>query len=376
MKKTVTALVLALTMSLGLCVSASAASFVPDDVTYQNLNGQQLAIKTFTLLPNQDPASLMEPDFDFDGFHYVYSSIVKEEQIFDEQKEHTETVTVNTDSKDLEDILAELKPTIEYDDGTASGTLALDHSTLKTEAAGYKKSSYTVTATKTYTGFDRNDSSYIDKTVEKNGRTLSLSNITWAVESTALVGDDLVPATYSAVATYSGKASSTVATGYITTVDYTGVISSAGVSSIKYTVTYLGTPIVIEEEETISPVIPVLLIAALTAGGAVLLFALFIRKNTTVYEATGNGNEYDKCGRLRLKVKNPELRIDSLKNVPEGMIAIEINEKTAKKLFGKRIGVRYYDNIQPHTVGTVSGPYWFKMNIGAAPVEMNEEAAK
>ena len=32
MKKRVTALVLALALSLGMCVSASAASFVPDDV--------------------------------------------------------------------------------------------------------------------------------------------------------------------------------------------------------------------------------------------------------------------------------------------------------------------------------------------------------
>ena len=50
MKKRVTALVLALALSLGMCVSASAASFVPDDVTYQNLNGQQLAIKVYTLI--------------------------------------------------------------------------------------------------------------------------------------------------------------------------------------------------------------------------------------------------------------------------------------------------------------------------------------
>ena len=168
----------------------------------------------------------------------------------------------------------------------------------------------------------------------------------------------------------------TVATGYITTADYTGVISSAGVASIEYTVTYLGTPIVVEEEETISPIIPILLIVTIITGGAVLLFALLLRKNTTVYAATGNGNEYDKCGCLRLKVKTPELRIDSLKNVPEGVIAIEVNEKTAKKLFGKRIGVRYYDTIKSHTVGTVSGPYWFKMDVGAAPVELNEEAER
>ena len=218
-------LVVAVSMTMG----ASAASYIPDDVTYQNLNGQQLAIKTYTLLPDQDPSDLYEDDFEYDGFLYSMSDIVKEEQRYQEENAHTEVVTVTTASKNLEDILVELKPTIEYDDGVSSGTLSLDHSTLKTEAAGYKRSSYTVTATKNYTGLDRNDSSYIDKTVEKNGRTLSLSNVTWSVESTALVGDELVPATYSAVATYSGPASSTVATGYITTAEYKGTVVSSGI---------------------------------------------------------------------------------------------------------------------------------------------------
>ena len=243
MKKRITSLMLILVVAVSMTMGASAASYIPDDVTYQNLNGQQLAIKTYTLLPDQDPSDLYEDDFEYDGFLYSMSDIVKEEQRYQEENAHTEVVTVTTASKNLEDILAELKPTIEYDDGVSSGTLSLDHSTLKTEAAGYKRSSYTVTATKNYTGLDRNDSSYIDKTVEKNGRTLSLSNVTWSVESTALVGDELVPATYSAVATYSGPASSTVATGYITTAEYKGTVVSSGISSILYTVTYLGTKI-------------------------------------------------------------------------------------------------------------------------------------
>ena len=374
MKKKIIALGLTLIMSMSLAMSASAASYVPDDITYQNLNGQQMAVKIYTLLPDQDPADLMESDFEYDGYTYTYHDMIKAEQTFDEQTLHTETVTVTTETKNLEDILAALKPTIEYEDDSASGTLALDHSTLKTEAAGYKNSSYTVTATKNYTGLARNDSSLIDKTVLKNGRTLSLSNVTWSVESTALVGDELVPATYSAVATYSAAASSKVATGYITTADYTGTITASGISSIQYTVTYIGTPIVEETDMT--------MVAAI-AGSALILLAILLlilsllRKNTTVYASTGKGTEYDKCGKLKLKVKDPELRIDRLKNVPEGVIAIEVDEKVAKKLFGKNIGIRYYDQIFSHTVGTVNGPYWFKVDVGAAPsttqTEIQEE---
>lgn len=371
MKKAICSLALALSLCMSLGVSASAASYVADDINYQNLNGQQQAIMVYTLLPDQQPEDLIEQDFEYDGYLYAYSGMTKQEQTFNEEKLHTETITVNTGSKDLKDILAELKPTIEFDDGTSQGILSLDHETIKTEAAGYKTSSYTVTATKNFTGLASNDSSLIDPTAVKNGRTLSLSNITWSVESTALVGDALVPATYSAVATYSGTASSTVATGYITTAEYTGKVTASGISSIKYTVTYIGTPILVEEPDTeISAPMAIggLIVIAVLCGGVLFLILRF-RKNTTVYKSTGEDNEYDKCGKLSLKVRNPELRIDHLKDVPSGVIAIEVDEGVAKKLFGKKISVRYYDRIMTHTVGTVNGPYWFKMDVGEAPVE-------
>lgn len=375
MRKPFMALILAITLCLGLGVSASAANYVADDIIYQNLNGQQLAIKVYTLLPEQNPEDLVEEDFEYDGYHYAYSSTTKEEQTYSEENLHTETVTVTTSSKNMEEILAELKPTIEYDDGVASGTLALDHSTIQTEVAGYKDSSYVVTATKNYTGLDRNDTSYIDKTVVKDGRTLSLSNVTWSVESTALVGDELVPATYAAVATYSGTAYSKTATGYITTADYVGTVRTSGISSIKYTVTYLGTEIIVEPEGPTPQVLAVGIFAAvLLAAAAVLLISMLLRKNCTVYAATGKGNEYEKCGRLLLRAKRPELRIDSLKNMPEGVIAIEIDEAIAKKLFGRTINIRYFSETFNHTVGTVNGAYWFKVDVGSAPDDEEEQS--
>lgn len=375
MKKRITSLMLVLIVAASMTMGVCAASYIPDDVTYQNLNGQQLAIKTYTLLPDQDPADLYEDDFEHDGFLYSMSDIVKDEQHYQEENTHTEVVTVTTSGKNLEEILAELKPTIEYDDGVSSGTLSLDHSTIKTEAAGYKRSSYTVTATKNYTGLDRNDSSYIDKTVEKNGRTLSLSNVTWSVESTALVGDELVPATYSAVATYSGAASSNVATGYITTAEYKGTIVSSGISSILYTVTYLGTRTApAKAEPTFKGVILMIsMIGGTALMAALLFFSLSRRKNTTVYKATGKGNEYEKCGRLHLSVKDPELRIDHLKEIPEGVIAVELDQAVAKKLFGQTIAIRCFDNTVEHTIGEVNGPYWFKTDIGTQEGESNFE---
>lgn len=177
------------------------------------------------------------------------------------------------------------------------------------------------------------------------------------------------------VATYSGSASSTVATGYITTAEYKGTVVSSGISSILYTVTYLGTKIEpTKAEPSFKGAVLVISIIGGTALLAALLFlGLTLRKNTTVYKATGKGNEYEKCGRLHLKAKNPELRIDRLKDIPEGVIAIEVDQAVAKKLFGQTIAIRCYDNTVEHTVGEVNGSYWFKVDIGSQEGESNYE---
>lgn len=177
------------------------------------------------------------------------------------------------------------------------------------------------------------------------------------------------------IATYSGSASSTVATGYITTAEYKGTVVSSGISSILYTVTYLGTKIEpTKAEPTFKGAVLVISIIGGTALLAALLFlVLTLRKNTTVYKATGKGNEYEKCGRLHLKVKNPELRIDRLKDIPEGVIAIEVDQAVAKKLFGQTIAICCYDNTVEHTVGEVNGSYWFKVDIGSQEGESNYE---
>lgn len=106
---------------------------------------------------------------------------------------------------------------------------------------------------------------------------------------------------------------------------------------------------------------------------ALLFFSLSRRKNTTVYKATGKGNEYEKCGRLHLSAKDPELRIDHLKEIPEGVIAVELDQAIAKKLFGQTIAIRCFDNTVEHTVGEVNGPYWFKTDIGTQEGESNLE---
>lgn len=188
MKKAILCVLLTLAMS----VNAFALE-VPTDTVVQNLNGSQQAIKTYTIPPDQDPATLIEEPFELEGFLYTFANIVKTENPVEETKVHTEIITIETAKKDLSVVLENLEPTIEYDDGVFKGRLALDHTSIVTEAAGYTTKSYTVTETKTIGQLDRNDMSYVPATTVKDGRTLTLANVEWQVTGTDLVGEALMP---------------------------------------------------------------------------------------------------------------------------------------------------------------------------------------
>lgn len=137
MKKVISCVLLMLVLT-----SNALALEVPTDTVVQNLNGSQQAIKTFTVSPEQDPAALIEEPFELEGYLYTFADIVKSENPVEETQIHTEVITVETTKDDLALILEQLKPTIEYDDGRFQGTLALDHTSLNTVAAGYERKRY------------------------------------------------------------------------------------------------------------------------------------------------------------------------------------------------------------------------------------------
>ena len=231
--KSLSKLALCLLLAMSLTVSAFAAQ-VPDSLVAENLNGQQRLVKIYTLSPEVDPDELKEEDFSYDGYLYTWAYTTKVEHPYLESKTVTETVTVNTAKNDLAQILAELSPSMPYEKDGFSGELALDHTTLSTEASGYTTKYSKTTETKVIGNLDRNDMSYVPATTVKNGKTLSLANVEWQVTGTALVGEALVPAQYQAVATYSASSSYQAATGYVTTAEYHGTVTSEGVDSITY----------------------------------------------------------------------------------------------------------------------------------------------
>lgn len=340
---------LGLILILSLTTSAFAAE-VPENLVVENLNGQQRMVKTYILAPDADPDSLKEPSFDYDGFHYTWAYTTKEEQPYLETKTVTETVTVETAKKDLTQILAELAPSIPYDKDGYTGELALDHTTLVTEAAGYTTKYSTVTDTKVIANLDRNDMSYVPATTTKDGKTLSLVDVEWQVTGTDLVGEALVPSRYQAVATYSASSSYSVATGYVTTAEYSGEVTAEGIESVTYTVVYTGTEIVpVEEDQTGAGFSLPLGVALPILGGILLVLLLGVlaflllkhRKNVYLYIPDIRPNDYKLVAKFRVAPETPEIDITGADTGSSEIVAVEVKRALAKKLVGQTFTVHH-----------------------------------
>lgn len=381
-------LLLCLLLILSLASTALAAE-TPVSMQFENLNGQQRAVLTYTLAPDVDPDTLIEDSIEYDGFRYTWAYTTKEEHPYQEVKTVTQTVTVETAKKDLNVVLAELAPTIAYDDGTYTGTLALDHTTLSTEAAGYANRSSTVTETKVIGGLDRNDMSYIPATTVKNGKTLSLSNVEWQVTATALVGEALVPCQYQAVATYSGSSSYQVATGYVTTADYVGEVVSSGIKDVTYTVVYTGTEIIPPAPEPQpsgagsflhgNPLGITLFAAGLLLIAFLVMLALRIRqKNVNIFVPAEDSNDYKLIDRQKMKAEAPTVDLRRLNLSAGDTVAIEVKRRILKKLSGMTVCVLCPCGEYSYVLGSGQKDDWheFQLPDDEAAASDTEEVLK
>ena len=372
------ALCLLLILILLTCSATAFAAAVPEELVVENLNGQQRMVKTYVLSPDVAPDTLKEPDFDYEGFTYTWAYTTKEEHPYLNKKAVTETVTVETAKKDLAAVLAELAPTIPYDDGEYTGELILDHTTIKTEAAGYTTQYGSVTETKVISGLDRNDMSYVPATTVKDGRTLTLANVEWEVTATALIGEVLVPSQYQAVATYSASTSWQAATGYVTTAEYHGEVASEGIESITYTVVYIGTEIAPAEPEptpdaedatekessfSLGPLLGIggVMILVLLAALAILLFLR--RKNAFVYVPGDKPRDYKLIGKFRVDTRYPGIDLRELEPYPSGTVAIELKRSIAKELVGTEFTAECKSGSYCYTVTQSESDDWHEFDI-------------
>ena len=223
--------ILAALMACLLALPAHAATYYPisvEEYTYGPFDELRID-KVYELSRSDDPADIPTEDFDRNGLHYTLLDVVKTDQADTDTKDYTEVVTLESDTKDMALIIQqmELSMDVTTEDGY-TGTLMPDYPGIKVEAAGYKTSSRTVTATRSYPNLSDADTSLIPRTIQDSGRTLTLADVQWQEAG----------GFYNATATYSGTASSKYATGYIATVEYKGEVTRTSCDTVIYTATF------------------------------------------------------------------------------------------------------------------------------------------
>lgn len=244
----VTALMLAMALSVPAFAADTAAACYPTSVN-RSEDGTEIK-KIYDLSPTEDPAGIPRSDFEQDGFYYTLTDLLKQELPEYEERQHTETVSLASADKDMASVLALLPQEREFitDDGL-TGTLTLQLDTVQVEVAGYGSATKTVSATRSYPNLTGQDTQYIPKTIEDNGRTLTLQNIDWQTDNTAATDGYALGDRFTAVATYTGSATSSYVKGYTVTADYTGTVSRIALNKTRY--------VAIFEGEAIMPVVEV-----------------------------------------------------------------------------------------------------------------------
>ena len=250
MKRMLSLCAAALCLTLALTPAALAADFepaVPDaKVCYptsivRNDDGTELK-KIYDLSPEDDPAGIPRSDFRQDGFQYTLTDLLKQELPENESRQHTEHVSIESAKKDMESVLALLPQEREFitDDGLM-GTLTLRLDTVQVEPSGY--GSKEISTKRSYPNLAEQDTQYIPKSIEDNGKTLTLSDIQWQTDNTANMDGYAVADRYTAVATYTGSTTSSYVKSYTVTADYTGTVSRIALNRVRYVAIFEGVPI-------------------------------------------------------------------------------------------------------------------------------------
>ena len=212
--------------------TVSSIGVYPYEIRYDSHNGSPVVIKSFKVLAGYDPASLIENDFEDNGFSYTHKDILKNDpQILQDNKMVAQTVTFSTPDDDQATVMSMLTPLIEYNEGGYSGQLELDYNTIQSTVAGTESYSYPITRTVEYNNLDNNDYAYLDK--ELDG--LTLQGADWTE-----LGGARLPG-YIATATYTGIGYGSKVTGYNNMAVYKGTVSRIYEGETTYSIVYQGT---------------------------------------------------------------------------------------------------------------------------------------
>ena len=226
-------------------MTVSSIGHFPFEIQYTTHNGAPVIIKSFRVPVGFDPLQLVEADFEDTGSMFTKKDILRNElPPVVENREGTDRVTLETDSNDMETILAAFPQFLDYNMGGFIGRLELDVSSIQSTSSGTEATFVPIRRTVEHTNLPNNDMAFIPKTY--NG--LNLVDVRWVPMGGSARGDELVAAFYNAIATYAGTSRSERDTGFSIVATYRGTVTRTIPGEVIYSIIYHGTVILVETE--------------------------------------------------------------------------------------------------------------------------------
>ena len=221
-------------------------------------DGRREIIRVYELRDGECPSQIPRHSFERDGFRFELAEIVRREIPAHSLREHTEVVTVNTQTNDLATVIRLLSPTLEHmsEDGYF-GVLALDVTSIQIESQGTTSSNFTATRTREFPHLSNTDTSLIPRTLTYGGRTYNLANVEWRGQGSTAIDYRQVATSFTAVATYTRVGTRVATIGYTTTAEYSGQVSRIAIGRTEFTAHFIGIPIVSPILTPIPPIVGV-----------------------------------------------------------------------------------------------------------------------
>lgn len=224
-----------------LTSSAFAANdvLVPQEVIMGTSGDCKTVEKVYVLPKDSDENLIPQEAFTENDVEYIFEEMKVKDNSEEDTKEYSENVNYHTSTNDAETVVALFSPTVEVttEDGYV-GTLTFDHSTLELTPAGYSSRKFTVTEERSYPNLASADTSLVPKTIDKDGTTLTLSDIEWITAADETINGTEVAVRYTANAIYTGTETKTYVNGYTASADYKGTVTKAVNDTVTYTAVF------------------------------------------------------------------------------------------------------------------------------------------
>lgn len=267
---------IALTMAAAMLLAMLGSAVIYPSAIDEYRESEHLRIeKTYILASEEDVSLVPTADFEREGYRCTLIDIVCRHDTDTDTKSHRETVTAEANSASVEDARSLFNDTLtaETEDGY-SGELYLDEDSIAVSPSGYGVSTRAVSATRSYPSLSDADISLLPKSIDEDGRTLTLADVQWTE----------VDNYYTATAEYTGTAQRRYVKGYTATAEYAGEVEKATRDEVVCTAVFSGTPIETElpdvyrtELDAETDTTRILLIVLPVAIGAIAVTAIAVR---------------------------------------------------------------------------------------------------